>query len=196
MTRKRGGAIVVVLIIAALIIGAFVFVAYRNPKTVEDTPEISELDELLNKDIADNYPSTPREVLKLYNRYLLCLYGTDGEELTEDQVLTLGTKMRDLYDQELLDANTEDENLTNLTQELATFRADSKDMIKANVSDSNDVEYIDIDDASGAIVDASYFIRTGSKDFSRTYQQYLLRKDEQGNWKILSFVKTDNGGES
>jgi hypothetical protein len=195
MTRKRVGAIVVVVIIAVLIVGAFAFVAYRNPKTVEDTPEVSELDELLNQNIEANYPSTPREVLKLYNRYLLCLYGTDGNDLTDDQRLGLSTKMRDLYDEELLAANTEEENLSNLTAELEAFRADGKDMIKANVSDSNDVEYIDVDGASGALVDASYFIRSGSKDFSRTYQEYLLRKDADGNWKILSFVKVD-GGES
>jgi hypothetical protein len=195
MTRKRVGAIVVVVIIAVLIVGAFAFVAYRNPKTVEDTPEVSELDELLNQNIEANYPATPREVLKLYNRYLLCLYGTDGDDLTDDQRLGLSTKMRDLYDEELLAANTEEENLSNLTAELEAFRADGKDMIKANVSDSNDVEYIDVDGASGALVDASYFIRSGSKDFSRTYQEYLLRKDADGNWKILSFVKVD-GGES
>jgi hypothetical protein len=195
MTRKRVGAIVVVVIIAVLIVGAFAFVAYRNPKTVEDTPEVSELDELLNQNIEANYPATPREVLKLYNRYLLCLYGTDGNDLTDDQRLGLSTKMRDLYDEELLAANTEEENLSNLTAELEAFRADGKDMIKANVSDSNDVEYIDVDGASGALVDASYFIRSGSKDFSRTYQEYLLRKDADGNWKILSFVKVD-GGES
>jgi hypothetical protein len=160
---------------------------------VDDTTEISELDELLNKDVAAGYPATPREVMKLYNRYLLCLYGVDGEELTDDQVQTLGKKMREFYDEELLESNTEELNLANLSQELADFQKAGKVMIQANVADSNDVEYLDVDDASGAILQSSYFIRQGSKDFSRTYQQYLLRKDDDGNWKILSFVKVDGG---
>ena len=81
-----------------------------------------------------------------------------------------------------------------LAQEIASFRSDDKVMIQANVCDSNEVEYIDVDGASGALVEASYFMKEGSKEFSRTYQQFLLRKDDSGNWKILGFVKV-NGGE-
>jgi uncharacterized membrane protein len=192
MSRKRGG-LIVLIVIAVLIIGAFAFVALRTPKTVEDTTEVSELDELLNKDVSANYPATPREVLKLYNRYLLCLYGVDGEELTDTQVQELGKKMREFYDEELLESNTEEINLSNLEQELASFQKADKVMIQTNVGDSNDVDYIDVDGADGALLQASYFIREGSKEFSRTYQQYLLRKDDEGDWKILSFVKVNGG---
>jgi uncharacterized membrane protein len=192
MSRKRGG-LIVLIVIAVLIIGAFAFVALRTPRTVEDATEVSELDELLNKDVSANYPATPREVLKLYNRYLLCLYGVDGEELTDTQVQELGKKMRELYDEELLESNTEEINLSNLEQELASFQKADKVMIQTNVGDSNDVDYIDVDGADGALLQASYFIREGSKEFSRTYQQYLLRKDDEGDWKILSFVKVNGG---
>jgi hypothetical protein len=176
-----------------VIIGAFALIAYRLPKSAEDATEVSELDELLNLNIAANYPSTPREVMKQYDRYMLCLYGTNGGELTSDQVQELGKKMREFYDQELLESNTEDANLAQLSQELATFQKDNKVMIRANVSDSNDVEYIDVEGGSGALVEVSYFIRKGSGDFTRTYQQYLLRKDDAGNWKILGFEKVDEG---
>ena len=81
-----------------------------------------------------------------------------------------------------------------LSQELVAFRNDEKVMIQANVCDSNEVEYIDVDGASGALVESSYFVKKGSKEFARTYQQFLLRKDESGNWRILGFVKV-NGGE-
>lgn len=193
MTKKRGGVILLILI-AVLIVGAFALVAYRTPKTAEEATEVTEKDALMSKNIAVSYPSTPREVLKLYNRYMVCLYGVESDQLTDDEVRTLGIKMRQMYDEELLEANPQESHLQKLTQEIVAFQADEKVMIQANVCDSNEVDYIDVDGASGALLEASYFIKKGSKEFSRTYQQYLMRKDANGNWKILGFVKV-NGGE-
>ena len=193
MTKKRGGVILLILI-AALIVGAFALVAYRTPKTAEEATEVTEKDELMSKNIAAGYPATPREVMKLYNRYMLCLYGVEGSELKDEEVRALGIKMREMFDEELLEANPQEAHLLSLAQEMASFRSDEKVMIQANVCDSNEVDYIDVDGASGALLEASYFMKEGSKEFSRTYQQFLLRKDESGNWKILGFVKV-NGGE-
>lgn len=193
MTKKRGGVIALILT-ALLIIGAFAFVAHRTPKTAEEATEFTEKDELMSKNIAANYPATPREVMKLYNRYMLCLYGVESSKLTDGEVRALGEKMREMYDEELLEGNPKESHMINLLQEIAAFRSDEKVMIQANVCDSNEIDYIDVDGASGALLEASYFMKQGSKEFSRTYQQFLLRKDESGNWKILGFVKV-NGGE-
>ena len=192
MTKKRGGVVLLILI-AVLIVGAFALVAYRTPKTAEEATEVTEKDELMSKSITVNYPSTPREVMKLYNRYMLCLYGVEGSGLKEEEVRALGRKMREMYDEELLEENPEESHLLSLAQEIAAFRSNEKVMIQANVCDSNEVDYIDVDGASGALCEASYFIKKGSKEFTRTYQQFLLRKDGSGNWKILGFVKVDGG---
>ena len=192
MTKKRGGVILLILV-AVLIVGAFALVAYRTPKSAEEATEVTETDALMNMNLETNYPSTPREVMKLYNRYMLCLYGVTGEKLTDDEVRALGRKMREIYDEELLEANPEESNLQSLMQEIVAFRNESKVMIQANVCDSNEVEYIDIEGASGALLEASYFVKKGTKEFSRTYQQFLLRKDDRGNWKILGFVKVGGG---
>lgn len=193
MMKKRGGVIVLILM-AVLVIGAFAFVAYRTPKTAEEATEVTEKAELMSRNIAANYPSTPREVMKLYNRYMLCLYGVDSSELTDDEVRALGRKLREMFDDELLEENPEEVHLLSLSQEIAAFRTDEKVMIQANVCDSNEVDYIDVDGASGALLESSYFVKKGTKEFSRTYQQFLLRKDKNGNWRILGFVKV-NGGE-
>ena len=193
MTKKRGGVILLILI-AVLIVGAFAFIAFRTPKTAEEATEVTEKGELMSRNIESNYPSTPREVMKLYNRYMLCLYGMESSELKDDEVRALGRKMRQLYDEELLEANPEESHLLSLSQEIARFRNDEKVMIQANICDSNEVDYIDVDGASGALLEASYFVKKGTKEFTRTYQQFLLHKDDRGNWKILGFVKV-NGGE-
>ena len=139
MTRKRGGVILLILV-AMLIVGAFALVAYRTPKTAEEATKVTETDALMNINMEVNYPSTPREVMKLYNRYMLCLYGVTGGELPDDQVRALGRKMREMYDEELLEENPEESHLLSLAQEIAAFRSNEKVMIQANVCDSNEVD--------------------------------------------------------
>ena len=39
-----------------------------------------------------------------------------------------------------------------------------------------------------AYVTASYFIKTGSS-YTKTYQEYVLRQDKEGCWRILAFYK-------
>ena len=160
MTKKRVSIVVLVMAVV-LIVGMFAFVAYRTPKSVEDATQITEKDELMHKNIAADYPKTPREVLKLYNRYILLLYGSQGEELTDQEIQTLGQQMRELYDEELKSMNPEDTQKLSLVQELSAFRKAQKVMIQTNVCSSNEVEYIDINGDSGASVQVSYFVKEG-----------------------------------
>ena len=191
---KKKSGVILLIVIAALVVGAFTFVAFRTPKTVEEVTDVTEKDELMNRNIDVNYPATPREVMKLYNRYLLCLYGAEGDELSSDELNALGKKMRGMYDEELLEGNPEETNLASLSQELARFKSGGKVMIQANICGSNEVEFIEVKGSQGALLEASYFIKKGKEEFSRTYQQFLLRKDEDGKWKILGFEKVNGGG--
>ena len=56
------------------------------------------------------------------------------------------------------------------------------------------MEYKEVDGDDCAYVKASYFIKEGYA-YSRTYQMYVLRKDADGNWKILEFYQV-NGDSS
>lgn len=194
MKKKRGVAGgIVFLLIVALLVGAFVLVMRRTPRSAEDTTEVSELDTLLNIDVSGSYPSTPREVMKLYNRYIVCLYGTGSDEITDEQMQILGGKLREMYDPELLEENPQEMNLESLAQEINTYRGGGRMIIQANVCSSNEVEYVKAKGGSGAFVEVSYFMKDpeSPEQFTRTYQKYLLRKDADGNWKILGFEKVD-----
>ena len=54
--------------------------------------------------------------------------------------------------------------------------------------------YKKVDGSDCAYVTASYFLRS-TKAYNRANQEYVLRKDENGDWKILGFValEGDNG---
>lgn len=199
MKKKRGaGGVIVLILIVAVFVGAFVLIMRYAPRSAEDTTKVSELDTLLNIDVAGSYPSTPREVMKLYNRYIICLYGEGSDAITDGQMQALGAKLRVMYDEALLEKNPQETNFENLILELGSFREDKKTIIQANVCGSNEVEYVKAKGGSGAFVEVSYFMRYDNdtkERFRRTYQRFLLRKDADGNWKILGFEQVDRPAE-
>ena len=82
----------------------------------------------------------------------------------------------------------------NLKEDISEYHDKSKTIASSAVDSSNDVEYKEVDGDDCAYVKASYFIKEGNA-YSRTYQMYVLRKDADGNWKILVFYQV-NGDSS
>ena len=105
----------------------------------------------------------------------------------------LGDQARKLMDEELLAKNTREEFFAALSLDIASYRERERTISSTSISSTNEVEIKTIDGVAYATVDASYFIKEG-KTFERTYQEYILRKDEEGKWKILAFRQTE--GES
>lgn len=184
---KKKGGIIALVVVAIVVVVVFAIIAYRRPKNVQDTKVITEVEELISKDIEFNYPATPREVVKLYNRYLIALYGENGYSASADSIKKLGAKMRQLYDEELLGINPESTYYSALEADIVSEQNAGKVMLQANVADSNKVKYIEIDEKDCATITASYFTKENNTNFTRTYEAFLLRKDSKGRWKILGF---------
>ncbi len=188
--KKNMSAVVLAVICIALIVGVFWRINSSRDVSVEDMVNLTEVQKVITIDLDKNYPETPREVVKTYNRILSCFY---REEYTEEELRDLGNQARKLFDQELLDNNPEEEYFKSLKADIEDYHEKSKVIASTSVCDSNDVKYQTIDGDECAYVTASYFINE-NKQFSRTYQTYVLRKDEDGKWKILVFYQTE--GES
>lgn len=193
---KKGWGAILTVVCIALVIGSFYFVANRNTSTASEDLELTEVQKVITKDLSKNYPATPREVVKTYNQIIACFY---NEEYSEDELYRLGDQARLLFDEELLENNPRDEYFENLQAEIDEFAELKKTIASSNVCSSNEVEFKTIDGDECAYVQASYFVKEGSTgQYSRTYQTYGLRKDENGNWKILLFYQTggtSNGNE-
>lgn len=190
MKKKNIRIIIFAAVCIVLLVGAFWRLNQSREASVEDTVELTEVQKVITKDLDKNYPETPREVIKLYNRIISCFY---GEEYTEEELYSLGGQARKLFDDELLENNPEDAYFEALKADIAEYKEKSKTIASTSVCDSNDVKFQTIDGDECAYVTASYFINENKK-YSRTYQTYVLRKDEEGKWKILVFYQTE--GES
>lgn len=185
--KKKARVTVLSVICIAAVLGGYLYLTLHRRASVEDAADLTKIQEIITKNLDQQYPATPREVVKLYNRIITCYY---DEEYTQDELYDLGDQARKLFDAELLDNNPRDQYFEDLQNEIKDYKERSKTIVSSTVSKSNDVKYETVDGDECAYVTSSYFIQE-KKSYSRTYQMYVLRKDEDGNWKILVFYKVE-----
>jgi hypothetical protein len=156
----------------------------------EDEKNLTEIEKLIVRDLEKNYPKSPREVVKLYNRIVKCYYGSQTP--TEKELRDLTDQMLCIMDDDLLLVNPRDEYFASVVGDINQYKRDKKQLVSTDVCSTNDVKYI-TDDKNGeeekdnlAYVSASYFVNTDGK-FSYTYQEFVLREDADGRWKILTY---------
>ena len=142
-----------------------------------------EVNALLKKDFESNYPSTAREVLKVYSRINVCIYNQD---LSKKEITALTEKMRKLFDEELLAVNPLDEQLEDLNTEIKEYKDTKKSISNYVIDKDSTIAEKEMDGKEYANVNVSYLIKEGD-GYAKTYEQFLLRKDTQGRWKIVGW---------
>lgn len=185
MKKKR--AVIIVVICVALLLGGYAVWNDYNSNASSENVELTKVQQLITKDLDKNYPATPREVVKTYNEIITCFY---GEEYTEEELEKLIAMTLVLMDEELAANNPKEEYLKRVKADIAAFALAERTIVSYTLPSSNDVEFGTIGDSESAIVQTSYFIKEKSS-YSKTYQDYLLRKDADGKWKILGFEKVE-----
>lgn len=193
---KKVKYIIIGIVCICIICAGFFFFSQKN-KTTET--QLTEVEKLTLKDLDESYPKTPREVIKLYNRIVSCFY---GEELTDDQLSKLVDQMLAIMDEDLLVLNPREEYYESVVSDIALYESQKKKVVSTDVCDSNEVKYYDNvkEDTSVteklAYVNASYFLNTDGQ-FAYSYQQFVLRQDANGKWKILTFyeIEGDTSGD-
>lgn len=198
---KRTGnikALVIVLLMAGLIIGYYIYLASRSesglPKDEDKiVEEMTVVQELLVRADYREYPSTPVQVLKYYNEITACFY---NEEYTDNELEQLAMEARSLYDLELIMNQTQEEYLDELKNDITIFEAGNITILRSSVTPATDVEYFHYGGRECARLYSIYTLKSG------TYNQiskevFIMRKDDEGHWKILGFelVKDENDGE-
>lgn len=187
MKQKTIVRTIIAVLAVVLIVGSYYYFTVYKSVSAEDNVELTEVQQVITKDLTDNYPATPREVVKYYNRIQECFY---NESYTDGELYDLGDQARMLMDEELLTNNPRDAYFDALKADIAEYEEKDIKIVSSDVCDSNDVHYQKVDGDECAYVTASYFIDE-AKSYSRTYQMYVLRKDEDGNWKILVFYQVE-----
>ena len=187
---KKTRIVILAIVIVAAICTAFYIV--NNNSIIESAKEaeLTEIQKITTRNMEKDYPATPREVIKFYNRIVKCYY---GRQYSDDELEQLADQALSMFDDDLLKKNEKESYIESVKSDAAQYEEDNKSISQTDVCDSNDVKYMTDNGDDIAYVTASYFIKNGSS-YTKTYQEYVLRKDGDGDWKILTFYKIE--GES
>ena len=180
--KKNLHAIIAVVLCAALCIGYFYYLSNRDNGSEEN---LTEVEQVITKDLEKSYPKTPRDVIKFYNRILQCYY---NEEHTDEQLEQLSKQARLLMDEDLQEENPQKEYSAAVKLDVELYKEKEQKITSITMDGTDEVDYKEVNGEECAYVDVSYYVK-GEEESNRAAQTYILRKDADGNWKILGIYQ-------
>ncbi|MDE6622026.1 MAG: hypothetical protein K2K74_16345 [Lachnospiraceae bacterium] len=178
---KVKNAIIIVILIG--LVGGYYFYL-SNYKSTEEETVVTAVQDVLLKNLDNDYPPTPREVLKYYSDIAKCLC---NEDYTEQQFEQMADKLLALYDEELVENNPRDEYIQTLRKDIDEFVQNGYSIVSYTTSKSTDVEEFTADGRMCARMYCTYSVKSGA-DYTSSRQVFILRREsETGRWKILGF---------
>lgn len=195
--KKGTKTFTLIIFFAALIaLGSYFYVTNKADNSQEVTTT-SEKDILLNYDMAGNYPKTVREAVKMHCRYLKYIYNEGlAKDFTEDDLFVMNQKMRQLYDDELLEINQADQQLKALNKEMEVYKVKKQKIVSYTLAEASQIEYNTDNGKEYAKMRVTIAMRIDGSSFSAD-EEYILRKDAEGKWKILGWqaIQQDKANE-
>lgn len=173
---------IIVVILAALVGGYYFYLS--NYMKNDDETIVTAVQDVLLRNLEDDYPPTQREVLKYYSDITKCLY---NENYTEEQLVQMADKLLALYDEELVANNPREQYIQDLKEDVDEFLKSGYSIVTYQTSKSTDVEEYTYEGRRYAKMYCTYSVQTGA-DYKSSKQIFILRKEaETGHWKILGF---------
>lgn len=177
----RGGFFLLLAIICVLM--AYYLLQLKIEKSKPEQIEMTAVQNVLSRDLERNYPQTPKEVIKYYCEITKCFY---NEEYTDEELVKLAMKAKEIYDDELV-ANKDDESyLMDLRSEISYFKEKKYVISSYATSSSTDVDYFKEDGCDFARLYCTLFIRSGTM-IQPSEEVFVLRMDEKGHWRIYGW---------
>lgn len=178
--------LVTVTLIIVLCVVLYYRFANKDDKNVKNGTEyerLSEVERILTKNLDENYPTTPLEVVKFFTRIQKCYYNEDN---TDKVVEELADMARQLMDEKLLEKNPKEEYYKDLKEEIEAYHKAKRTISNIMFDKASDVTYISVNGAKTASLNCTYYIQNG-KTLLTSKETYVLRKDEDGFWKIYGW---------
>ena len=177
---------VLFIFLLVLVVGYYAYLSGTH-RTEQQEAVMSEVDTALSRDLDNDYPATPKEVIKYYNDLMKCFY---NEECTAEELQDLGRKSLQLFDEELQENNDEDTYLIRLQGEVQNYKANTRKITSVSLAPSTNVDYYSVDGYSFARISCGYTMTENGKKTS-TVMVYLLRRDDSRRWKIYGWETAD-----
>ena len=185
--------IISMVIILVVCIGVFYWKANETDDNKVETGNLTESEKLISYDMENQYPQTPREVMRLYCRMAELLY---SGELNEDQVESLVDNIRKMYDEELLQTNKRDAHLKAIQNELEEYKEKKWKIKRYTVEEAKELETVTVEGRESTTVQIYFSRQEGTAKFVEIYESFILRMDDEGLWKILGWKAFNPEGDA
>lgn len=187
-SRKTANTIGFMIVFSIVVIALYFYVRTRTTPIISTSEaKKTEAEILLDKDIESNYPASPREVLKLYNRISKVLY---NGKLKDEEINQLADKMYLLLDDELANNKKYEDYLLDLKAELTAYKEAKKSVINHAVEPSDATVFWKDKGKEYASLSTSFSINQNGKN-KKVIEDFIFRKDEKEKWKILGWRASD-----
>lgn len=183
--KEKNGSMLKFAIIAILLVGMILmyFNHLSNKSSERRTEkEKTEIEQLSDYNMVDDYPKTPRDVVKLHNRYLKLFY---SKKLTDDELVILNQQVRYLYSEELLAFNTENVTLNDLKKNIGKMKEEGYTYKLCELPEPSQIKLYTRDGKEMATLEVTITVET-KDSMGYMYEQYVLVK-ENDEWKILAW---------
>lgn len=174
--------ILVITLMAGVILASYIKLTSSPSSGDEQVADTSEVGQILSKDMSLNYPANPHDVVAFYSRVIKAFY--DGD-YNDDQLNGLAQHARATFDDELLSYNDYDEYMERLRLEIESYKTAKKKIVEYTIQRASDIEMLTDNGVQYAKVKAVYYTAQDGGTRERVYEQYTLRQDDNGQWKIL-----------
>ena len=175
--------VVMLVILAVVILGVYLIIVVRGPRdnTTREDQALSAVEQITTLDLEKSYPPTPGEVVDLYARIMKVMYRQD---YTDKQFNLMVAKLEGIFDMELL------QNQVNwplsLKNEVRYKKEGDYSIVNYSVDTADKVVTSVVDGKEIANLSCIYAMRHGTSTEPQQFV-YVLRKDEDGRWKILGW---------
>ena len=178
----KGFAIAAIIVVIGVI--GFYFAMSNRMSGKQRVKNTSEVEKLLEYDFQDDYPKTVRETVKLHCRYMKMAY---NNEFSKEELYDANKKIRELMDDELLAINSEDAQLKSLESDIQFYIENKQKYVSYTLPEASQIQYNKDNDVEYAKLRVGVIIRVDNATVKGD-QEYLLRKDSMGRWKILGWM--------
>lgn len=181
-------------VLAVMVITVFALYYYLVNKVERSAPEVetTAVQDVLLKNLETDYPPTVREVIKYYNEIMNCYY---KENPTDAELEQLADKAMELYDAELVNFQSREMYLEDLKAEIAAYAAADTVLSHVALSSSTAVDYYTYNGRECAQIRCIYTLRQKTQ-LMTIKEVYVLRKDDNGRWKILGWSPAEDETET
>lgn len=173
------------MILCFIIIGGlFFYNRYMSttPDTSKNVESKSEIERLIAKDLDDEYPSTAKEVLNLYCRYVQYIYNNN---ISDENLKSLIEQIRKMYHTELIDVNSLESQIAQIKEEINSFRKESKKITTCTVDTNADRRTVD---GKECMLFQITFLLSDKNGYNKSFGSYIMALEDK-DWKILGFKK-------